>query len=500
MPPRPPRDGESPFAYHQVERHVTRMIEDGRWRTGDRLPSLRQIATSMGVSIATVVHAYTELERKGVIEARPRSGHYVGAAISALPTPAAREQALAGPRVVNRSRLISTVLEAVGNHELVPFGVLCPDTSLLPLKALVRIMGETMRSAPQVATGYETVQGNAELRRRIAWRMGECGMDVSAEGLVITTGAVEALYIALRALTRPGDIVVIQSPTYYCFLQLLETLGLRAIEAPSSPEKGIDPEAVRHIVDRHRVACCIFSPNFNNPDGSLTPDDAKREILDILAPRGIHVIEDDVAADLHYGPVRPSTFSQYDRHGLVTLCSSFSKTVAPGFRVGWMAPGRIFDKAMEVKATTNVCCPTPTQMALARYLEQGLLQRHLRRLRTALVRQMEAMRQTIACSFPEGTSATRPLGGGVLWVRLPEGTDGTELFYRARDAGIAIAPGSIFSTQDSYTNYVRLGCNGVWDDRMAQGLRTLGELARLCTPEARALAPQGDTTGGCDVR
>jgi len=194
------------------------MIEDGRWRTGDRLPSLRQIATSMGVSIATVVHAYTELERKGVIEARPRSGHYVGAAISALPTPAAREQALAGPRVVNRSRLISTVLEAVGNHELVPFGVLCPDTSLLPLKALVRIMGETMRSAPQVATGYETVQGNAELRRRIAWRMGECGMDVSAEGLVITTGAVEALYIAhlllLPATARNAGAAGHRSPEF----------------------------------------------------------------------------------------------------------------------------------------------------------------------------------------------------------------------------------------------------------------------------------------------
>lgn len=480
MPPRPPRDGESPFAYHQVERHVMRMIEDGRWRPGDRLPSLRLLATSMGLSIATVVHAYVELERKGIIEARPRSGHFVSTGCSNLPTPELRGQTPTGPRVVNRSRLISTVLEAVGNRDLLPFGVLCPDTTLLPLKALVRIMGETMRAAPHVATGYETVHGNAELRRRIAWRMAECGMDVEPDNLLVTTGAVEALYIALRALTRPGDIVVIQSPTYYCFLQLLETLGLRAIEAPSSPESGIDPEAVRHIVDRHRVACCIFSPNFNNPDGSLTPDAAKREILDILAPRGIHVIEDDVAADLHYGPVRPSTFFQWDRHGLVTLCSSFSKTVAPGFRVGWMAPGRILERALEVKATTNVCCPTPTQMAIARYLEQGLLQRHLRRLRNALLRQMEAMRQAIGEYFPDGTSATRPQGGGVLWVRLPEGTDSIELFYRARDAGIAIAPGAIFSTQDTFSNYVRLGCNGVWDERMAQGLRTLGALSREC--------------------
>lgn len=470
-----PHEQKHSFAYHKVERHVTRMIRNGHWHSGDRLPSVRELARSMKVSIATIVHAYTELERKGIVETRPRSGHFVRSSTQLFA--GLRGQSSTTPQKVNRSHLISIVLESVGNHELLPFGVLCPDTSLLPLKALTRLMGEVMRQAPHVATAYEAVHGNNLLRNVIAERMEACGMAEDPKRLLVTNGTVEALYIALRSLTRPGDIVVIQSPTYYGFLQLLESLGLRVIEAPSSPERGIDPVAIRHILERHQVACCIFSPNFNNPDGSLTPDEAKREILQILQKYGTHIIEDDVAGDLHYGSARPSTFFQWDTNGLVTLCSSFSKTVAPGFRVGWMAPGRILEQALQVKATTNICSPTPTQMALARYLEQGLLATHLKKLRTALYRQMERMRQSIQDSFPQGTTITRPQGGGVLWVRLPHHVDSIDLFFRARDAGIAISPGAIFSAQDNFTNYIRLGCNGIWNSDMDAGLRTLGNLA-----------------------
>lgn len=474
---------EQPFAYMQVEQHVIRMIEAGRWRTGERLPSLRALATSMGHSLATVGHAYLELERKGIIEVRPRSGHFVRACPRGLPVPQEKNATPTGPRPVNRSRLIRTVLEAVGNRDLVPFGVLCPDASLLPSRTLGRILADVMRKQPDLAAGYETVPGNLGLRRRIAWRMTECGMSVDPDEVIITNGAVEALYIALRSLTRPGDNVIIQSPTYYCFLQLLETLGLRAIEVPCTPEAGIDPAALRQMLDRHSVACCVFSPNFNNPDASLTPDPVKRDILDMLAARGVQLVEDDVSTDLHFGPTRPTTFLQMDTHGLVTLCSSFSKTVAPGFRMGWMVPGRILERALEVKATTNVCCPTPTQMALADYLGQGLLERHLRRLRTALSGQLEACRVLLGECFPAGTTVTRPTGGGVLWVELPAGIDGTELFYRARNAGIAIAPGGVFSTQERFNGFIRLGCNGLWNDDMAAGLRTVGKLAHeLCRP------------------
>lgn len=468
------------FHYHRVERHVADMIQSGRFRSGARLPSLRGLATTMGLSIATVSRAYVELERKGIIEARPRSGYFVCQGMRELPVPQARPEPPTGPRQVTRARLITTLLEAVGNRELIPFGVLCPDESLLPGRALRRILSEVMRTRAAETAAYATIPGDRELRRQIAWRHRECGTGVGAEDILITNGTVEALYIALRCLTRPGDSVVIQSPTYHCFLQLIESLGLRAIEAPSSPGTGVDPRDVRHILDRHRVAACAFSPNFNNPDGSLIPDDAKREILGMLAERGIQLIEDDIYTDLHYGSSRPSTFLQWDVHGLVTLCSSFSKAVAPGFRTGWMVTGRIGERARAIKATTNLCGPTLTQFAMAEYLRQGLLERQLRRLRTAFSRQMQAMRMHLADCFPQGTSATRPEGGGALWVEMPPGTDGVELFFRARQAGISVAPGAVFSSQEKFANYLRLGCNGLWNDRMAEGLRTLGRLAGEC--------------------
>ena len=507
LPPRSATDGE-PFRYHHVERQVLAMIESGRYTPGDRLPSLRSVCTSMGVSLATANHAYMELERKGIVEARPRSGFFVRNAVSHLPLPAA-QRAISGPDAPckpadrhglggsapyssgadgngadgsgtgeeNRTRLIQKVLEAVGNTRMVSFGCVSPDPALLPGKALARIMQDVLRFSPGQALAYEVIQGNEHLRRQIAWRAQQCGLRAEADDVLVTAGAMEALYITLRCLTRPGDNVVIQSPTYFCFIQLLENLGLRAIEVPSSPEHGVSPAALREAISKYSVAACILSANFNNPDGALMPDAAKREIVSMLAERGIPLVEDDVAGDVHFGPSRPAPLKAFDTRGTVTLCSSFSKTIAPGYRAGWMLPGAFMSKALEIKATTNVCCPSPTQMVIAEFLGQGLYERHLKRLRAATERQMQTVRHQLATHFPPGTRVTRPEGGAFLWVALPEGMDSVRLFNQAKARDILIAPGPIFTTRDRYRNYIRLSCCGVWNESMQQAMRTLGQLA-----------------------
>lgn len=468
------------FRYHHVERQVLSMIETGRFSPGERLPSLRSVCSSMGVSLATVTHAYMELERKGIIEARPRSGYFVRTATTPLPLPVTGNSA-AEVGEENRTRLIQTVLEAVGNKDMISFGCVSPDPTLLPGKALARIMQGALRFSSQDALAYEVIQGNAELRRQIAWRAQECGLGAKADDVLVTVGAMEALYISLRCLTRPGDCVVIQSPTYYCFIQLLENLGLRAIEVPSDPEYGVSPAALCEAISRFNVAACILSPNFNNPDGSIMPDEAKREVVALLAERNIPLVEDDVAGDVHFGSSRPTPLKAYDRKGLVTLCSSFSKTIAPGYRIGWMLPGPIMRKALDIKVTTNVCCATPTQMVVAEFLRQGLYERHLKRLRVATERQMQTIQHHLAVNFPEGTRVTRPKGGGFLWVSLPETIDSVLLFKEAKAQNILIAPGSIFTTRDQFRNYIRLSCCGVWNDAMENAMKTLGGLARSLT-------------------
>jgi DNA-binding transcriptional MocR family regulator len=465
------------YRYRTVEKNVMSMIDAGALALGDKLPSLRSLSAKLGVSVSTVNQAYLELERKGIIEARPRSGFFVRRESKRLPRTETAPTPMAQPRPVTRIGLIQSVLESVGAADRVALDVIAPGPQRMPLRELGRITAAMVRAEPERAMGYAPIPGDQKLIHQIAYRSMEFGIPAGPDDPLITAGCMEALYISLRSICRRGDTVLIQSPTYYCFLQLLETLGLRAIEVPSDPEHGVAPAELAHALKTFDIAACVFAPNFNNPDSSLTPDEAKREIVSILARRDIPLVEDDVYTDLHFGPKRPGTYKQFDEKGLVLLCSSFSKTIAPGFRVGWMLPGRYRQKALEIKATTNVSSSAPAQMAIAEYLRQGRMERHLKKLRTDLERQMDTMQLHLGRHFPAGTRVTHPVGGAVLWLELPKSVDSVELFFQARAEGVGIAPGAIFSTQDKFANYIRLSCGYPWTDELEQGVRTLGRLA-----------------------
>jgi len=466
------------FRYRKVEKHLLTLVDERLIKPGDKLPSLRALSRTLGVSISTVSQAYLELEKKGLIQARERSGFFLNADATRLPPPASRPRPALVPSVGSRSGLIQNVLEALGNRQLLPFGVVCPAEELLPSKTLARLLSAELRERGGRVLDYAPVVGDPELRRQIALRSQEAGIDAHPDEVLITSGAMEGLAIALRALTRPGDNVLIQSPSYFCFLQLLENCGLRAIEIPSSAT-GIDPGDVRKAVDRFEIRAAILVPNFNNPDGSLTPDPIKKEIVDLLAERQIPLVEDDVYGDLHFGEARPATCKSFDRTGQVILCSSFSKTIAPGFRVGWMLPGRTYGKALEIKTSTTLGTATPNQLAIARFLREGYYEKHLRRLRAALHNQMETVLMSLRRHFPEGTRAGFPQGGASVWVELPQVIDAVDYFYEARSLGIGLAPGPIFSIQEKYNHFIRLSCTGVtWSPEMEAGVKQLGELAK----------------------
>jgi DNA-binding transcriptional MocR family regulator len=464
------------FRYRGVEKCVLEMIESGALRPGDRAPSLRSLSSRLKVSVATVSQAYVELERRGVVEARPRSGFFVRPQARRSATAPSKAAPATTSNTVNRGALIRMVLDTVGREDILPFGVATTAEELLPVKQLARVLGGVVRSAQRRAVNYGTVIGDPELRRQIAFRAIDSGARFEPEGALVTSGALEALYIAVRAVTRPGDTVAIASPSYYCFLQLLENLGLRSIEIPSCPECGVDPAELETTLDRFDVKACILSLNFNNPDGSLTPEDAKRRIVSALAKRRIPCIEDDVYGDLYFGAARPRTLKSYDEEGLVLHCSSFSKTLAPGFRVGWLAPGAFFEKAFEIKATTNVSTAMPTQLAVAEYLRIGQYDRHLRRLRGALHEQMELMRACVVEHFPPETKITKPTGGSALWLELP-GLDSIRFFYEAKALGVGVAPGVVFSARDKYNSFVRLSYGSLWTTASEEGVRLLGALA-----------------------
>lgn len=471
------------FRYRQIEQHLLQQIASGSLGPGARLPSLRHVSARSRVAVSTVLQAYAELERKGVIESRPRSGFFVRRDVHELPPPPSAPRPVLRPHTINRGQLIATVLETVGDRELLPLGINCPADELLPYRELARVAARLAREEPKRQVGYLPVEGSLALRRQLSLRAAQAGLDVRPEEIIITCGALEALHVAVRSLVRPGDNVLIQAPSYFCFQQLLETQGVRSIEIPSHPRHGVDPADVERALGRFDIRACIFTPNFNNPDGSLTPDQAKKEIVRLLAGRDIPLIEDDVAGDLHFGPIRPSVFKMYDPRNVI-LCSSFSKTLCPGYRIGWIMPGRFHAQAYEVKATTNVCSATPTQESVALYLGEGRYDRHLRGLRRILQEQTRSMQIQVSRTFPEGTRVSRPEGGGVLWIELPGKIDSVELMYRARGEGISIAPGTIFSTQDRFASHVRLNAGNPWSAAVADGVERLGALARGMLAEA----------------
>lgn len=463
--------------YEQVAERLADAIAAGTLRPGDRLPSVRQLSLRERVSISTVLQAYLHLESLGLVETRPQSGHYVRRRERPRPEEprVSRPTSTATPPSVGA--LVAHVYRAVRDERLVQLGAAVPAAELLPGPRLHRDLATLARQRPD-ALNYDMPPGCLELRRQVARRALEWGCSLSPDDFITTCGATEAVSLSLSAVARPGDTVAVESPAYYGTLQAMESLGLRALELPSHPRHGLELDALEAALERRRVAAVLVVPSFSNPLGACMPEENRARLVAMLARREIPLIEDDIYGDLHHGPERPRTCKSFDREGLVLLCGSVSKTLAPGFRVGWVAPGRFHARVELLKFAHTGATPTLPQLAVARFLASGGYDKHLRTLRRRLASQVERMTEALCEHFPEGTRVSRPAGGSLLWVELPPTVDALLLHARALEAGISIAPGPIFSAQPRYAHHIRLNCGQAWSPRVEAALSTLGSLAR----------------------
>lgn len=466
--------------YKAYAEELSALIETGALKPGQRMPSVREASRHRGVSALTVLKAYHWLEARGLIVARERSGHFVRERRRAVPARPEASRPLAVSTAVHRSDFIFEVLDAARENVAVPLGSAFPSPLLFPLTGLYRSLSRSMRSLDPWRTVNDLSPGNTELRRQISLRYHIDGIEIDADELVITDGAMEALNLCLQAVTRPGDAVIIESPTFYATLQALERLGLRAIEVATDPVDGIELAALESALRKHRPTACWLMTNFQNPVGATMPEGRKRQLVELLAEHGVPLIEDDVYGELYYAPVRPRPAKAYDRGGNVLHCSSFSKCLAPGYRIGWAAPGRHAGAVRRLKLGTTLSASVPAQLALADYLQGASYDRHLRKLRKTLLSERDGMINAIAEYFPDGTKLTRPDGGYFLWVELPRRTDSRQLHRRALEAGISIAPGAIFSTRDNFAHCIRLNYGHPDDRRVVRALKTLGALAAEC--------------------
>lgn len=466
--------------YKAYAAELSTLIEGGTLKAGERMPSVREASRHRELSTVTVLKAYHWLEARGLIVARRRSGYYVSARSRVYPpTPEPSQPALQST-AVRKGDLIFEVLDALRKGVVVPLGSAFPSPLLFPLQRLYRSLSQSVRHLDPWRTVADLAPGNPELRRQISLRYHIDGIEIPPEELVVTDGAMEALNLCLQAVTRPGDSVVIESPTFYVALQALERLGLKAVEVRTDPVEGIDLVALRRVLRRHRPAACWLMPSFQNPLGALMPEDKKVALVQLLEEHQIPLIEDDVYGELYYTPKRPRPAKAFDRSGGVLHCSSFSKCLAPGYRIGWAAAGKFTAAVQRLKLGTTLSAAIPSQLALANYLEAADYDQHLRRLRGALFAERDAMANTVREFFPPGTKVTRPQGGYFLWLEMPKATDSLKLHRLALAQGVSIAPGVIFSARDDFAHCIRLNYGHPDDRRVVRALKLLGKLALQC--------------------
>jgi DNA-binding transcriptional MocR family regulator len=468
-------ESSSPL-YHQVADQIHELIRAGTLRAGDRVPSVRRLSHQQGVSVSTVLQAYQRLEDHGIIEARPQSGYYVRRIPAALREPAPSRP----PRRalnVEVNDLTQAVLEYASDPDWVAFGSACPAPELFPLERIRRVLSSLARRERDALGRYGLPPGTERFRRAVARRALEWGCRIDYRDLVTTTGCMEAINLCLRAVTKPGDLVALESPTYYGFLQILQLLGLRALEIPTHPRTGISLEALELALAEHPVKAVLVMPNVSNPIGASMSDTSKKRLVDLLAQKNVPLIEDHIYADLHFGMPAPRAAKAYDRAGNVMLCGSFSKTLSPGLKVGWIEPGRWRDKLRMLKFVASGGQNELIEFAVAELLESGGYERTLRSLRKRFESQVDLARNVIAECFPRGTRVTRPSGAYILWVELPKGCDSVALFEALIERRITIAPGPMFSASQRYRNCLRLSLGQSWAMRHERALREIGRLA-----------------------
>jgi DNA-binding transcriptional MocR family regulator len=465
------------FRYVRLADDIENKIMGGIYKTGEKLPSIRKLHDKAGVSVTTVYQAYIELEKRGVVEPRLKSGFFVKPMLSGvLPSPRLKPHAPL-PQKVTLNALVNSILEAMRNPKMLHLGGAAPDADLLPHQQISRLIrSKTNSDMKDLITQYENPSGSLSLRREIAKRMVGIPDSAAVEEIIITNGCMEAINVCLRAVAKPGDTIIVESPAFHCFLQLIEDLNMLAMELPTDPVLGLDLDALEASLEKNEVKACVFNPNFQNPLGFVMSSERKKQLVELLSHRNIPIIEDNIYGELHFDKQPPATLKSFDKKGLVLHCSSFSKTLCPGLRVGWAMPGAFKDAVRRIKLNTSITSPTLNQAVVSDFLKTGAYDRHLRRLRNALKNQMSNMTLAVARYFPKDTRITAPQGGLMLWVELNEAVNGLDVYHAARQNHIAIIPGIVCSTSEKYKNFIRLSCGNPWTDRVEKGVATLGEI------------------------
>ena len=466
-----------PTLYQQVADHISDQIRTGLLQAGEKVPSVRQCSAEMGLSVSTVIRGYELLQDQMMIESRPQSGFYVRTQFE-LSRPPEISQPSLKPSEINLDDLAVRLLQTTQDKEIIQLGTAPPNTDVPSVKLINRIMTKVIKEDNGIAD-YDPPPGNKKLRRQIARRMLNAGVNVSPDDIVITTGCQEAMTLCLRAVTKPGDTILIESPSYFGTLKAIETLGLKALEIPTDTKDGMSLPALELAIREWKVSACVLTPNFSNPLGYCMSDENKQQLRTIFKQADIPIIEDDIYSELAYSAQRPKAIKAYDEmenNSNVLLCSSLSKSLSPGLRIGWAIPGKYLKQVTQLKVSNSMAGATLPALTAARYLEMGIFDRHLRQMRRYYKERRDYFLHLASEHLPKDIRLTHPQGAYVIWLELDKSVDSMKLYEEALRKKISIAPGPLFSASGQYKNFIRINFGKASKPELEKAMIILGTL------------------------
>jgi DNA-binding transcriptional MocR family regulator len=481
---------ESPVpAYLQIRDHIIAMIHDGALRPGDRLPPTRELASSTGVHRSTVVRAFEETRALGYLESRP--GSYTTVRRRARPPEAggtgmdgstlidweARGEGSIGEGAeLDRSRFLRRT-----DNSAIDFERLAADPSLAPTDDLRRCVSKTMISCGAEALDYADPAGWRPIRETISRRLRAHGVAVGCEEILITNGAQQALDLVLRLLTRAGDRVVVEAPTYGMFHPLLRLHGIEPVEVAMKRD-GMDLDVLEKVLGGEKPSFLYTMPNFHNPTG-VTTDQAHRErLLQLCESHRVPIVEDGFEEEMKYFGRAVLPIKSMDALGLVLYVGSFSKVVFPGLRVGWIAaPSEVVDRLTAIQHASCLGANTLAQAVADRFSRRGEFEVYLRKIHRVYRRRMQLMLDGLDRHLPAGIEWSKPVGGYTLWLTLPHPADAESMLCgELRNAGVRVTAGRGFYASPPARAHLRLSIACVGDDLIEEGCRRLGStLAKL---------------------
>jgi DNA-binding transcriptional MocR family regulator len=464
--------------YESLAEVLRERIEQGFYPVGAKLPSVRVLSTEHKVSLATAQQALWLLEQQQWVEVKPKSGFYVRAHTSTPPMPQV-SRLTQYPLNVSQWEEVLALLSCREVPGILNSGRGLCDVTAPTLKPLMRLLTDGFKQRGLQALGADSIAGQMVLREQIA-RIGiASGTHTSAHDIIVTTGGQEALSISIQSVTKHGDVVAVESPCFYGVMQILSAHGLKAIEIPTHPTHGMSLEALEMALDQWPIRAILVIPAFNNPLGSCMPDENKQRLLQLAQHYDVPIIEDDIYGELAYKQPRPRTIQSFDQEGRVILCSSFSKTLAVGLRVGWIVPGRYRNRVLHLKYVGTASAVSMTQLAVADFIEQGYFERHLRKMRHQYQAGRDVLIRLVEEYFPAGTRMSFPQGGFILWIEFPNHLDAVELDKHMAAFKIKIAAGSVFSASGKFRHCIRINyARAALDQSVLEAVKLIGQEAK----------------------